>query len=338
MFRYLARRLALGVLVVVGVIVLTFVLARVVPGNPALTWAGPHATPVQLAAASRHLGLNRPVFLQIIDYVRGVLGGNWGTSLHTRQPVLSDISTRLPPSLELVAAALILAGLVGVPMGLIAARFSGKLPDFLARVIAVVGVSTPVFWMALILQIVFFKKLALLPVAGEYTPSLDYTSPLTVYTHMPVVDALITANWPVLWSALDHLILPATALALYPMGVIARMVRAQELDVLGETHIQLVRALGFPERAVYYRFAFRPSLHPVLAVTALVSAYSLVGAFLIESIFDWPGIGSYAVDAIQTLDTPAIVGVTLVVAIVYVALNLIVDIAQATIDPRIRLR
>jgi len=229
----------------------------------------------------------------------------------------------------------VIALVVALPLGLISARWSGRTPDGLIRIGAVLAVSMPAFWLALILQLVFFQKLRLLPVAGQYDPNLDYTHPLTQYTRMPAVDALITGNWILFRSALAHLVLPAIVIASYPFGVITRMVRASELDSLGEDHIRAVRALGFPERSVFARFALKPALVPIVSVIALVFAYSLVNTFLVESIFDWPGLGSYAADSIASLDTPAIVGITLFIAIVYVMLNLVVDIVQASIDPRI---
>lgn len=338
MNRYIARRIVQAALVVVGVVLLTFVVARVVPGDPAATWAGPHAKPAQVEAARRRLGLDRPLPVQVGRYFAGILRGDWGVSVRTRRPVLQDLAVRAPASIQLVSAALLLALVVGVPLGVVSARWSGRLVDRLVRVGAVLGVSMPTFWLALILQLVFFQRLRLLPAAGQYDPSLDYTSPLTDYTRMPVVDALITGNWPVFRSALAHLLLPAAVIASYPMGVVTRMVRASVLDAVGEDHIRMVRALGFGERAVFGRFALRPAWNPVVSVVALVFAYSLANTFLVEAIFNWPGLGSYAADAVASLDTPAIVGVTLFVAFAYVVGNLVVDLVQAAIDPRIRLR
>jgi peptide/nickel transport system permease protein len=336
--RFAGQRLALGALVVVGVVVLTFLIARVIPGDPAATYAGPRASRAQLEQTRKQLGLDKPVIVQLGDYLKGIGEGDWGTSYRTKRPVLDDLKTVLPASIELVTAGLLLALLVGLPLGLVSARYHGGVPDVLVRVAAVVGVSMPVFWAALILQLVFAQRLGWLPSAGEYDPNLYYTSPLTSYVQMPVVDALITGNLPVLQSALSHLILPATVVALYPAGLLARMVRASVLDTLGETHIRMARSLGFGDRAVFGRWALRPAMNPVVQVTALVFAYSLANTFLVEAVFDWPGLGSYAANSLQALDTPAVVGVTLVVAIVYVVLNLVVDVAQAAIDPRIRLR
>jgi peptide/nickel transport system permease protein len=335
---YVARRVALAVLVVAGVIVVTFVIADVVPGNPAATWAGPHATAAQIAQATRYLGLDQPLPVRIVKYFGGILSGNWGTSIHTHGSVLSDIGTAAPASIELVVAALLLATAVGVPLGLVAARWPNRVIDHVIRAGSVLGVSMPVFWMALILQLLFADKLRWLPVAGEFSPSLMFSHPLAARTNMPVVDSLIGGNWPMLGSTLAHLVLPAVVVAAYPAGVIARMVRAQVLDTLGEVHIQLVRSLGFPERTVFSTFAMKLAWNPVAAVLALVFAYSLVNTFLVESVFDWPGLGSYAASATSTLDTPAIVGVTLFIAIVYVTANLVVDLVQAALDPRIRLR
>jgi peptide/nickel transport system permease protein len=335
---YLARRAVLAVVVVVGVVLLTFVIAHAVPGNPAATWAGPHASPDQVAAATRFLGLDRPLPVQIAKYFSGVVTGDWGVSIHTHSPVLSNIATAAPASLELVIAALIIAVAVGVPLGLVSARRPGRPVDHAIRAGSILGVSMPIFWMALIFQLLFAQRLHVLPVAGEYAPNLLFSNPLTKITGFPVVDALVTGNWPMLGSTLSHLILPAVVVAAYPAGLIARMVRAQILDTVGETHVQMARALGLPERDVFGRYLMKLAWSPVSAAIALVFGYSLVNTFLVESIFDWPGLGSYAVASISTLDTPAILGVTLFVAMAYVIANLVVDVVQAAIDPRIRLR
>jgi peptide/nickel transport system permease protein len=335
---YVARRVGLAVLVLAGVLVLTFTVAHVVPGDPAATWAGPHAPAAQIAAARRFLGLDRPLPAQLASYIAGIVTGNWGLSIHTHRPVLSDLATVAPASLELVIAAMIIGLAVGVPLGLVSARWPGGLVDQAIRAGSILGVSMPIFWMALILQLVFSQRLHLLPAAGEYSPGLLFSHPLAQYTGFGVLDALLTGNWPMLSSTLSHLVLPALVVAAYPAGLIARLVRAQVLDTVGETHVQMVRALGFSERAVFGRFAMKLAWNPVAAAVALIFGYSLVNTFLVESIFDWPGLGSYAAESISTLDTPAILGVTLFVALVYVAANLIVDIVQAALDPRIRLR
>ncbi|MET9104774.1 ABC transporter permease [Streptomyces antibioticus] len=335
---FILRRTGSAIVVVLGVVVLTFMIARVIPGDPASAWAGPKATPASVEAISRQLGLDQPVPVQIWTFFSGVLSGDWGTSIHTHQPVLDDILNCLPASLELVVAGLTLALIIGVPLGLISARWRGRWVDHLVRAISVLGVSMPAFWLALILRQVFFQKLHWLPVAGEYDPDLQYSSPLAKVTGAAIPDALLSGNWPVLGSALAHTTLPAVVVGSYATGVIARMVRANVLEVAGETHTQMVRSLGFSERAVFGRFALRLAWSPVLQVVALVFAYSLVNTFLVESVFNWPGLGSYAAQSISSLDTPAITGLTLLIAFVYVVVNALVDVAQALLDPRVGLR
>src|SRR5262249_434727 len=205
----------------------------------------------------------------------------------------------------------------GLPLGLAAARWPGSLADHAIRLGSVLGVSMPVFWLALILQLVFAQRLRLLPVAGQYDPNPIFTHPLAAPAPLPVLDSLTSRHRGMLGSTLQHLILRALVVAAYPAGVIARMVRAQVLDTMGEAHVQMVRSLGFPERTVFGTFAMRLAWNPVASVLALVFAYSLVNTFLVESIFDWPGLGSYAAASVSTLDTPAIVGVTLFVAVIY---------------------
>jgi peptide/nickel transport system permease protein len=335
---YVVRRVALAVGVVAGVIVLTFVIAHVVPGDPAATWAGSHPTPAEVAAARRYLGLDRPPIVQLLFYFGGILTGNWGVSIHTHRPVLTDLAAAAPASLELVTVAMFIALAVAVPLGLVSARWPGRVGDHTIRAGSILGVSMPIFWMALILQLVFSQRLHVLPAAGEYSPGLLFTHPLARLTGFGLIDAPLTGNWPMFGSILIHLVLPAVVIAAYPAGLLTRMIRAQVLDTIGDAHVQMVRALGFTERAVYGRFAMKLAWNPAAAAIALVFGYSLVNTVLVEAIFDWPGLGSYATTAIANLDTPAILGVTLFIALVYVVVNLVVDIVQAAIDPRIRLR
>ncbi len=338
MLRYLARRLGQALLVVAGVVVLTFAVMRLVPGDPAVAFAGPKATPEQLAAARARFGLDDPLPAQLLTYVRDLLTGDWGVSLRTRQPVRDDLYLAFPASLELVGTALLIAVVLGIPLGVLAARYKTKFPDFGVRVGSMLAVSVPVFWLALALQTIFASNLGLFPIAGEYDSALDTTSPLTLWTNITVVDALITGNWPILTSTLDHLVLPALVVAAYPTGVIAQMTRAALIEESGQDHARLERALGFGETSILTRFALRPALGPVLSLIALVFAYAIVNGFLVEAVFNWPGLGRYAAESIRSLDTPAIAGVTLLVALVYVLANLVVDILQGFVDPRARTR
>ncbi|WP_188191873.1 ABC transporter permease [Nonomuraea sp. SYSU D8015] len=336
--RYLARRLGQALLVVAGVVMLTFSVMRLVPGDPAVAYAGPKATPDELAAVRERFGLDDPLPLQFVNYVRDLLTGDWGISLHTRRPVRDDLYQAFPASLELVGAALVIAIVVGIPIGVLAARYKTKFPDFGVRFTSMLAVSMPVFWLALTLQLVFAGNLGWVPIAGEYDSSLDTTSPLTLWTNITIVDALITGNWPIFTSTLEHLVLPALVVAAYPTGVIAQMTRAALIEESGQDHARLERALGFGETSILTRFALRPALSPVLSLIALVFAYSIVNGFLVEAVFNWPGLGRYAAESIKSLDTPAIAGVTLLIALVYTLANLVVDLLQGVVDPRARAR
>lgn len=336
MAAYVGRRLVFGLVVVWGLTVVTFVLARVVPGDPAARWAGPHATAEEIARARSELGLDRPVWVQYGLYLAELARGDLGVSIRTHQPVAADIGAFLPASLELTVAGVAIAVVLGVPLGVAAATRRGRWPDHLTRLLSVGGVSMPTFWLAMILQLVFFKELHLLPLSGRIETMTPILHPLRPVTGSYLVDGLIAGDWPVVRDAAAHLALPALTLAAYPLGLIVRMLRSSLIETLGEDYVRTARAAGFAERVVVYRYALRNALAPTLTVVALTFAYSLTGTFLIESVFDWPGLGAYAAEAVITNDYPAIVGVTIVVAVVYVALNLAVDLLQAFLDPRVR--
>lgn len=338
MSRFILGRVAQSAFVIVGVVLLTFVILRLVPGDPAISYAGPRATPEQLAAARERLGLDDSTLIQLWRYLSDLFRGDLGTSVHTRQPVIEDLARTVPASVELVLFAMLIAVPAGLALGRYAARHQGRATDVLMRITTILAVSFPAFWLGLLLQTLLASRLGWFPIAGEYTSSLNTTSPLQVWTGMTIVDALITGNWPVLMSALQHIVLPGIVVAIYPMGAIAQLTRAGLTDELKQDHIRTTRALGFSSREVIRRFAMRPILSPVLTLIALTFAYSIVNAFIVEAIFNWPGVGRYTTDAIQSLDTPAIAGVTLVVAIIYVNINLVVDIVQAYIDPRVRVQ
>lgn len=337
MLRYAARRLAIGFLIVIGVVALTFFIAHIVPGNPAALWAGPRATKQEIAQARVVLGLNHPIWYQILHYYAGIFTGNWGLSARTHRPVLGSLLQVVPASLELILTALLIAALVGVPLGLVAARFRGKAIDTVLRLGSVSIVSMPAFLTALLLQLLFFRVLGVLPAAGEYSANFALSGHVPSITGIVPIDALLTADWALLGSSLQHLVLPALAIATYPAGVAIRMVRALVIEASDEVHSQMARSLGFSESTVLGHFAVRLAVGPLVQVLALIFAYSLVNTFLVEAVFDWPGLGSYAAQSIEALDTPAIMGITLFVAIVYVAGNLLVDLIQAMVDPRIRL-
>jgi peptide/nickel transport system permease protein len=325
------------VLVLLGVASVTFVLARIVPSDPAAVYVGSNARPEQIAQARKNLGLDKPLYIQYGIYMKGLVTGQWGESLRTHRPVLPDILNFLPNSLELIVSAMLLATLLGIVLGVTAAHMKGRWLDHVTRLFATGGVSLPSFWLALMLQIVFFRMLHLLPVAGQSDILVAQSNPITRITGMAVVDAFLTANWPALWDCLRHLILPTLALAAYPAGVVMRMTRSALLESMGLDYIRMARAMGVPTRSILFKAALKNAMGPVFTVIGLNFAYALTGTFFIELIFAWPGLGTYATTSILSMDYPAIMGVTVIVAVTYVVVNLAVDLAQAWVDPRIAL-
>lgn len=333
--RFITRRLLLSALVIFGVIVIVFFLSRVIPANPAGLWAGPHARPEDIARAEAELHLNDAVPVQFYYFLGELLSGNLGVSLRTHAPVAADIARTLPPTLELITAALLLAFLIGIPLGVTSGIRHRSWVDHGTRVLTIGGVSIPSFWLAVVLVFIFVTSLGLLPSSGYVSDNVLVTYPLQRRTGSAFVDALIQGNIPVLVDWFRHLILPAFVLAAYPIALVARMVRAMMIEVLGENYIRTARAYGLPERTVIYRYALKNAISPAIVALGISFAYSLTGAFLIESIFAWPGIGQYAWYSSVSFDYPAIVGVALVVAVFYVVVNLAVDLIQARIDRRI---
>jgi peptide/nickel transport system permease protein len=336
-YSYIARRVMLSLVVLLGVSILTFLLTRVVPSKPEIRWVGPRATEEQIARAREELGLDKPLYVQYWKYITDFVRGNWGISIRTKQPVLRDILARLPASLELILASMILAVILGLPLGILSAAKAGSTVDHLGRLLSIAGVALPSFWLGMILQLVFAKELGLLPLAERADMLVLLLNPLKHITGFYLFDSLVTGNFTVFVDALKHLVLPAVTLSTYPLGLCVRMTRASLLEVLGEDYIRTARAYGTREAKVLGKYALKNALGPVITVLALTFAYSLAATFLVESVFAWPGLGRYASEAIMTVDYPAIMGITILVAFTYIALNLLVDIVLALLDPRIRL-
>jgi peptide/nickel transport system permease protein len=332
---YLLRRVALALLVILGVSVITFVVARVIPNDPAALYAGPTAREPAILAARKILHLDRPLYQQYSAYMEGLVHGDWGISLRTKRPVLGDLLTSAPVSLELVFAAMAFATIAGAILGVLTARWHGRWIDFVMRLFAVAGVSMPSFWVALLLQILFFRILHWLPPAGQQSLSVSITNPVTRVTGMPLFDSLITGNFTAFFDGFQHFILPFLALAAYPTGVAMRMTRSTMLESLEQDYVRMERAMGVSSRVILFRYALKNSLGPLLTVLGLMFAYSLIGMFFIELVFAYQGLGSYAMNSILALDYPAILGVTLFVAVIYVIANLVVDLTIALVDPRV---
>jgi peptide/nickel transport system permease protein len=331
------RRVGTALLVLLGVSVVTFTLARVVPSDPAALYIGPHPRPEDLVRITEQLGLNKPLPVQYVVYLSGVLRGDLGDSIASKLPVLSEVGQRVPASLELLLTAMLLAVLVGTLLGVLSARWRGRPPDAIVRLASIAGVSLPAFWLGLLLQVLFFRQLHWLPLSGRLDTDLRFLAPITHITGFYLIDSAVSGNWRAFTDVARHLVLPAVTLAAYPIGLIARMTRASMLEALSQDYVRTARAFGLSERAVYYRLALRNALPPTLTVIGLTLAYSLTGTFFVEIVFNWPGLGQFAVHSLLSVDYPAIMGITLLGAIGYVVINLLVDLLQAWLDPRVRL-
>ena len=337
MTRFLAKRLGGSVIVLLGLSIITFLLARVVPTNAAAVFIGPKARPEEIARVTHQLGLDRPLPAQYLTYMAQMLTGDWGSSIATKRPVLGEILSRLPATIELIVAAMLIAIPLGLLLGILSARHPGSVGDSGVRILTLIGVSLPAFFLGLILQVVFFRSLDVLPLAGRVDSDLRFTSPITPITGFLTVDALLGLNARAFADVMWHLVLPALTLAAYPIGLIARMTRASMLETMSRDYVRTARAYGISERRIHGRLALRNALLPVLTIIGLVLAYSLTGTFFVEVVFNWPGLGTLAVKGILNVDYPVIMGITLFGAAFYLIVNLVVDVMQAWLDPRIRL-
>ncbi len=335
MWSYLAKRLALALLTLLGVIVAVFVMTRILPGDPALVIAGNNATPAVLHALRHDMGLDRPLPVQLVSYIGNVLHGDLGTSTQTAHPVLDDLKQRLPATLELSFYSLVVAILIGLPIGVLAAVRSGGWIARIAQPIAVLGASTPLFWLGIVLIYIFYAKLGIAPEpVGRLNTGI--TPPSTI-TGLYTVDSVLTFNREALGSAVGHLVLPVIALSFVIAAPLIKMSRAAMASVLESDFIQAAYSFGLPPWQIIWRDALRSALISLLTVFGIILGYLLAGNVIIETIFAWPGIGLYAWDGISSSDYNAIQGFVLVVAIIYVVMNTVIDLLYMVIDPRVRL-
>ncbi len=335
---YVIRRLILAVVVLLSVSVVTFFIARVVPSDPAAAWVGAHPKPEQIARARIELGLDKPLYVQYLMYMNNLFHGDLGTSVQTHHPILMDLKTYLPATLELVLVGMLMAILIGIPLGVLSGAKKESWLDHATRLFSVAGVSIPTFWLGLLLQLLFFGKLGLLPLSGRISMDTTLYHPIRQITGFYLVDTLLTRNGFAFKDALLHIILPAFTLATYPIGLTVRMTRTSMIEVLNQKYILAARAAGLPERTVLFVLALKNAIIPTITVLGLSFVYSLTGAILVEVIFSWPGLGTYVTNAVLSLDFPVIVSVTLIVTIFYVFVNLFLDIFQAMLDPRVTLQ
>ncbi|WP_213254626.1 MULTISPECIES: ABC transporter permease [unclassified Bradyrhizobium] len=333
-FNYVTRRFALALPTLFGVSVICFTLTYLLPGNPAMVKAGPFATPEHLAEMEHQMGLDRPFPEQYYRYVSGIFKGDLGESASTGRPVSQDFLQRLPATLELNLASLLIAIVIGLPLGVLSAVHRDTLVDHIGRVVGIMGVAMPSFLTGLLFVYLFFYVLDLAPSPlGRLGSGIE---PPAHLTGLYVIDSLMTGNWTTLRSSLHQLMLPAATLGLSAIAPVARMVRSTMLEILESDYIKAAWAAGLPRRTVIYRDALRNALIPVITISGIVFGFLMAGNAVVESVFSWPGIGNYAVTALLTKDSAPIQSFILFVAVTCVMVNLAVDIAYGLIDPRIR--
>ncbi|HZS85775.1 MAG TPA: ABC transporter permease [Stellaceae bacterium] len=325
------RRLILLVFVVFGVSLVTFAISHMIPGDPARMMAGERASNEVVAHMRAVLGLDKPLAVQYLAYLRHLAQGDLGISIRTQRPVLDDLVLFFPATIELAVAALLFAILLGVPLGVLSAIAKDRAVDQVTRTLSVTGISTPAFWLGLLLIYLFYGRLGIFPGSGR----IDGPPPLHL-TGFYTLDAALTGNWPALASALAHLFLPALTLGFVHLGIVTRQIRSAMLEVLQEDYVRTAKASGLSRAQIVLDHALRNALIPSVTMIGLAFGDLLYGAVLTETVFAWPGMGNYVVQSIAALDFPAIMGFTVVASTAYVLVNLAVDLTYMFLDPQIR--
>lgn len=333
MSTFLVRRLILLVVVLFGISLITFFISHILPGDPARLALGSWASPEAVQQFRAEMGLDRPLPEQYGHYLAGLLHGDFGESMFTRRPVRTDLAEFLPASLELTVAAFFLCVVVGYPLGILAARYHGRGPDRAVNSVSVLGVAVPVFWIGIIFQLVFYNWLGWLPAEGSLPMGMN---PPPVITHSIILDSILTGNWDILVNALRHLILPAVTLALPSTSYVIKLVRCSILETMGSDYVRTARGKGLGETRVLLRHALPNALLAAVTVTGMLAGNMLAGAFLVEIVFNRPGIGWYTYKTILAQDFSAVITVTLIIALVYMLTNLVVNLLYVALDPRIR--
>jgi len=333
MWAYLLRRLLLASFAIFGVLVIVFFLSHIIPGDPVAALLGPQAPEPLIEDLRRRWGLDRPIYEQFVLYVGRLMQGDLGTSIATHRPVLQDLQEFFPATIELATTAILLGATAGLAVGIVSAVTRGSWLDHLVRFLSLIGLSMPVFWLGLIMLLVFYVWAGITPGPGQ----LDiFISPPPRVTGLIIVDTLLAGDFAALRNALSHLVLPAIVLGSHALVGIARITRASMLEVLGLEYVKAARAKGLAERTVVLKHAFRNALLPIVTVIGVYYGGLLEGAVLTETVFAWPGLGRYATSAILSQDFGAIMGVTLLIALVFSLANLVVDILYAVLNPKIR--
>jgi len=333
MLRFVVRRLLLLIPILIGLSILVFLWIRALPGSPATALLGERATTEAIEAINERYGLNDPIWEQYWTYVRSLLEFDFGDSVTSRRPVTDEFLERFPATIELALAAMFFSILVGIPLGFLAAKRYGGALDHFSLFASLLGISIPIFVLAIILKYIFAVRLGWLPTVGRISVLIDLEHPTNFY----ILDAIITRNWEALWDAIKHLILPAIALGTIPLAIITRITRAAVLDVQNEDYVRTARAKGVAPRTVDGRHILRNAMLPIATIMGLQMGLLLSGAVLTETVFAWPGIGTWLVGAIEARDYAVLQGGILFIAIVFVIVNLVVDVSYGLLNPRIRL-
>jgi peptide/nickel transport system permease protein len=330
--RFVIRRLLLLVPILIGLSILVFLWIRALPGGPAQSLLGERATEATVREIESQYGLDDPIHIQYFRYVENVVRGDFGTSIRSRRPVSEELGERFPATIELAMAAMLFSVMFGIPLGFIAAKRHGTLIDHGSLLASLLGVSIPIFFLAILLKYIFAIRLGLLPTVGRQDVLINIDHPTNFY----LLDAIIAGNPEAFWDAVEHLILPAIALGTVPLAIIARITRASVLDVQNEDYVRTARAKGLPPRTVDRRHVLRNALLPISTIIGLQVGLLLSGAVLTETVFAWPGMGTWLVEAIENRNYPVLQGGILFLAVVFVVVNLLVDLSYALINPRIR--
>jgi peptide/nickel transport system permease protein len=332
MIGYVIRRAGWMCLVLLTITVITFVLSRVIPANPAVFVAGYGASQAQVDRISHQLGLDQPLPVQYEHYMVGLLSLDFGRSIRTGRPVTTDLKAYLPASLELIGISFLLYLVIALPIGIMAATRRGQMPDLAVRAISMVASAAPIFWLAMILQLVFFSYLGWLPLGGR----IDIReAPPPTFTGFFTIDSILSGNVPLFLSTLKHLILPVVTIVLSQLAVGARLIRSSMLQELGKPYVRTARSKGLSERTVISRHVVRNALNPVLTMAGVQLGYLFAWIILVETIFQWPGIGLYAFESFGALDYSPIMALTLVGSFAFVVINLVTDLIYPMLDPRI---
>jgi peptide/nickel transport system permease protein len=330
---YVIRRLLLMIPVLFGLSIVTFVVSHMVPGNPVKLAAGPQARPEEIQRLTEEFGLDKPVTVQYLDYMKGLFSGNLGRSMLSHHLVLDDLIAYFPATLELVLVSMGFAIAIGIPAAILAAVYRDRWPDQISRIVALSGISMPLFWLAIVLQLILGQWLHLLPISGRFDPRLSYPREIT---GLLLLDTLLAGNLKSFGVGLKHILLPAFTQSLIALALIMRLLRADVLEILQKDFVRMARANGIPERIILFKYVLKNSLIATVSMLGFLFGFLLGGSVLVETVYNWPGLGLYSMKSALSLDFQPIMGITLFVGLLFTLVNLATDLMYGVLDPRIR--